>query len=333
MKFSIIIPVYNTGAYLEKCVRSALITADEDCEILIVDDGSNDGISGNLCDQLAETNSHIIRVVHQQNKGLGGARNTGIEQANGEYLLFLDSDDSLHPDAISRIRQTIEEYEVDIVTFNITTEDENGKLEKLPSGYINRSPFALVEIPEFILELPSACNKVWRRELFLKSGVRFPEKVWYEDIRTTIKLYALANKIYTIPDYLYIYFQRSGSITRSDNLDRNSEIMDAMDDILCWYQEKRLYDQYESVLCALTIENVYLYATIRVLRNNLFHPLLEQFHTYTEIHFPNYRHNSYLDRLPRSKKLVYNLLEKKMFRLLQLLFVIRDEAKRLIGKR
>lgn len=327
MKISIIIPVYNTGAYLEKCVRSALVTADENCEILLIDDGSTDGISGTLCDQFAQIHAPMIRVIHQQNKGLGGARNTGIENATGEYLLFLDSDDSLHPDAIPRIRQAIEAHNADIVTFNMTAEYENGKTENLPGSYCSPVPFSLEDRPQFMLEMPSACNKAWRRHLFLKSGIRFPDRVWYEDVRTTVKLYALAEKIYTLPDYLYIYFQRTDSIMHSNNLNRNCEIMDAMDDILSWYREQGLYGKYESALCALVIENVYLYATIRVLKYDVSSPLLEQFHAYTEKVFPNYRNNPHLDRLSPPRKLAYYLLEKKMFRLLRLLFDIKDKVR------
>lgn len=326
MRLSIIVPVYNTGAYLEKCVSSALATADKDCEILLIDDGSTDGISATLCDQLAEVHSPLVRVIHQKNKGLGGARNTGIEQATGEYLLFLDSDDKLHPDTVPCVRQAIEAHNADIVTFNMTTEDENGKLDNLPGGYISESPFSLTDRPQFMLEMPSACNKAWNRDLFMKSGIRFPDRVWYEDVRTTVKLYALAEKIFTIPNYLYIYFQRSDSIMHSTNLNRNSEIMDAMDDVLDWYKAEGLFDQYKSVLCALVIENVYLYASVRVLKCDVAHPLLEQFHAYTEKHFPDYRTNPHLARLPFARKLAYTLLEKKMFKLLRMLFDLKDKG-------
>ena len=97
MEFSIVIPVYNTAAYLEACVQSVTCSPFLDYEILLIDDGSTDGVCPALCDQLAARQPERIRVIHQKNRGLGGARNTGIEAATGTYLLFLDSDDSQTP--------------------------------------------------------------------------------------------------------------------------------------------------------------------------------------------------------------------------------------------
>ena len=81
MTFSVIIPVYNVKDYLEKCVDSVLAQAQDDTEIILVDDGSTDGESGLICDRYANDHSHLIRVIHQENGGLGAARNTGIEHA------------------------------------------------------------------------------------------------------------------------------------------------------------------------------------------------------------------------------------------------------------
>ena len=97
MLLTIVIPVYNTAAYLEACVQSVLSGDHQDCEILLVDDGSTDGVCPALCDRLAAQHPALIRVIHQENKGQGGARNTGLEAAAGTYLFFLDSDDTIVP--------------------------------------------------------------------------------------------------------------------------------------------------------------------------------------------------------------------------------------------
>lgn len=94
MRFSVIVPVYNVEAYLKTCVDSVIAQTYSDYELILVDDGSTDH-SGALCDRLAaKTGCH---VVHQENGGLGAARNTGIATARGDYLVFLDSDDFLSP--------------------------------------------------------------------------------------------------------------------------------------------------------------------------------------------------------------------------------------------
>ena len=91
MKVSFVLPIYNVLPYLERCVQSLLCQTYKDFEIILVDDGSPDGC-GKLCDELAARDNRI-RVIHQENKGLSGARNTGIDNAKGEYIIFVDSDD------------------------------------------------------------------------------------------------------------------------------------------------------------------------------------------------------------------------------------------------
>ena len=94
MRFSVVIPAYNVADYLEKCVASVRAQTCADWEVLLVDDGSTDGVTGKLCDVLGQGDDRF-RVIHQENGGLGTARNTGMEAARGEYLVFLDSDDYL----------------------------------------------------------------------------------------------------------------------------------------------------------------------------------------------------------------------------------------------
>ena len=91
MKVSVVIPVYNVKPYLERCVQSVLRQTYKELDSILVDDGSTDG-SGELCDKIAERDLRV-RVIHQENQGLSGARNTGIHQATGEYVIFMDSDD------------------------------------------------------------------------------------------------------------------------------------------------------------------------------------------------------------------------------------------------
>ena len=164
---------------------------------------------------------------------------------------------------------------------------------------------------------------MWKRTLFTESGIEYPCKVWYEDIRTSTKLFALAEKIVTIPDILYIYYQRDGSIMRSANINRNREIIDAFEDILSWYKNNGLYDEYKDILCRLAIDNVYIPASVRVLREDVKHPLLKEFSDYMDTNFPSYENNPYISQLPKFKLLAFKLLRGKHYRLLRLLFKIK----------
>ncbi len=321
MLISVIIPVYNTKDYLEKCVNSILDSDVTDCEIILVDDGSTDNQSGQLCDVLAEKNPDTVRVIHQANKGLGGARNTGIDEAKGEYLLFIDSDDAVTPKALDVLKGYISKQKADIYSFNLVTDDGNGEGALVKSNsFESDKAFSLAEHPEYIMSIPSACCRLWRRSLFAETGIRFPDKVWYEDIRTTSKIFVLANSILTIDECLYIYYQREGSIMRTTNVARNREIIDALDDVIHWYKENGHFEKFREYICALCIENVYLAASVRVLKADPKHPLLKEFREYTREQFPEYKSSSYLKKIAPARKLAFRLLELKMYRLLAILF-------------
>ena len=324
MLISIIIPVYNTKDYLEKCVDSILVGDLSDCEIILVDDGSTDNASGALCDELAEKHSGVVRVIHQQNKGLGGARNTGIDAAKGEYLLFIDSDDTVAPNSVDILKKAVSNINADIYSFNLVTDDGNGNGEPIKANrYESSEAFCVAEHPEYLLSIPSACCRLWRRNLFVETGIRFPDKVWYEDIRTTVKLFVLAERISTMDDCLYVYYQREGSIMRTDNIGRNREIIDAFEDIIGWYKENGYFEKYRELLCALCIENVYLSASVRVLKADASNPLLKEFRNYTQQQFPEYKNNKYMANISSTRKLAYKLLELKLYKLLAFLFRLR----------
>ena len=245
MRISIVIPVYNSYEYLERCMDSVFASDLSDCEVILVDDGSTDGKSGMLCDEIASKNAEVVRVIHQQNKGLGGARNTGIENASGDYLFFIDSDDWLVPKAIERLKDAISKSNPDIVAFNMRTDDGEGNGREVCMNHVQKDePFHLEEVPEFLLSLPNTWARLWKKDLFTESNIRFPEHAWYEDIRTTCKLFAVAESIVTIDDVLYYYYQREGSIMKSGNVQRNCEIIEAFEDIVKWYKEQELFSKY-----------------------------------------------------------------------------------------
>lgn len=323
MRFSVVIPAYNVADYLEKCVASVAAQSCEDWEAILVDDGSTDGATGALCDALAARHGGKIRVIHQSNGGLGAARNTGMEAARGDYLVFLDSDDYIAPDMLECLAARIDATHCDIYTFGFFV-DADGTisaphLDDLPVG----KPFTMEEYPKLLLATPNAWNRAYRREFFLESGVRYPGRVWFEDIRTTMKLFALAESVEAIDRALYYYVVRQGSITRSASADRNCEILEAFDDLLGFYRSRGLYERYENELCRLAIDHVYLAASVRVLMIDRHHALLGEFAAYMRRQFPNYAKNPYLGELSKARCLAFRLLEKRQYGLLYLLFRVK----------
>lgn len=332
MELSIIVPVYNTKDYLNKCIDSLLACDCTDCEILLIDDGSTDGESGTLCDRLAEANPQIVRTIHQANKGLGGARNTGIQAASGDFLFFVDSDDSVVAGTLERLKEALgKNPEADIISFGFLLEDEQG-VRPFDQGVDCNTTriFTLEEWPAYMLLAPNAWCRIWRKSLFVDHHIYFPDRAWYEDIRTGIKLFPLAKKIVWLPDALYVYYQRAGSIMNSRNADRNREIIDAFDDLLAWYKQQELFEKYEATLQRLCVEHLYLAASVRVLRVDRKHPLARTFSLYVQKHFPNYRKADYRD-MPRGRRWVLSLLNMRQYWLVALLFKMRGFVRRKEG--
>lgn len=321
-KTSVIVPVYNVAAYVEKCARSVLAQTERDLELLLVDDGSTDN-SGALCDRLAKEDPRI-RVIHQKNAGLGGARNTGIEAAQGEYLLFVDSDDWLEPGILESSRKAAEKTGADLVFFNFRTVDEAGNtLAECREIQPKNQLLPISEHKDIYLASPSAWNKLYRAALFRETGIRYPCHVWYEDIRTTLKLFLAADQAVFLEDIGYNYLFRQGSITNNLNAGRNKEIIEAFQDILSYFDAQKKGEEYEAELCYLTLFHVYLTASVRVLRIEKHHPLLKEFSAYLSQEFPRWKQNKYLPRLGKKRRLLLFLLEKKQYGLISLLFRLK----------
>ena len=210
---SIIIPVYNIHRYLDQCISSVTSQTYERLEILIIDDGSNDG-SGEICDSHSKRDNRI-RVFHTNHKGMSAARNHGLDSASGEYIFFLDSDDWVDVRAIEVLLKASVVHDADI---SICPYYKTSRSERKPS-YVVDSTVELkgMEIIRSQLRDPYighiAWNKLYRKSLF--ESIRYPEGKVFEDISTTYKLLLAAKKAVCISSPLIYYRVRRNSISRT----------------------------------------------------------------------------------------------------------------------
>ena len=220
MKYSIVIPVYNVEEYLPKCVDSVLQQdTRSNFEIILVDDGSPDG-SGAICDAYAASDSRV-QVIHQENKWISGARNTGMAAAKGEYILYLDSDDYYEQDLLSSLDELLADSP-DIALFRYFRVDEEGKKPCAPfmlpdneTGveYIRRL-FENDAIP-----LPFVWAGAYRREFLLEHQLSFKETIRAaEDYDYVMRVLPSAERIVGTERCLYNYVVREGSFTSSLSL-------------------------------------------------------------------------------------------------------------------
>lgn len=212
---TVIVPVYNVEGYLKNCVDSILNQTYNNIEILLVDDGSTDK-SGIICDQYSRVDKRI-HVIHKNNGGLSDARNVGIQHMNGEYVVFVDSDDSIKENYIYYLHYLLVMNNADISICNFEYIRENGSLINSPQNtgiILNYSQEeALAELLNGKKINTSASMKLYKSYLF--SDIRYPIGKLYEDIGTTYKLFLKANRFVYGDEALYIYLCRKGSITKS----------------------------------------------------------------------------------------------------------------------
>ena len=207
---SVIVPVYNVEAYLEKCLESICKQTYRNLDIILVDDGSSDK-SSDICD-LYKKRDKRINVIHKRNGGLSDARNCGIASANGDYLMFIDSDDYIEQNMIEILYYNLTEMDADISVCGYFMVYEN-RVIKICDGK-NRTVYLSPQALKVLLKKENigvvAWNKLYKRTLF--NDVRYPIGQQFEDINTTYKLIAASNKIVYDPQPMYYYIQRTSSI-------------------------------------------------------------------------------------------------------------------------
>lgn len=207
-KCSLIVPIYNVERYLEKCLFSLVNQTLKDIEIILVNDGSTD--SSLLIAQSFSNKYKNIKIIIQENGGLSSARNTGIKNANSEFLAFIDSDDYIDLTMIERMYNTAILQNADIVVCDMKYVFNDHESFSSGGSFIS---FRASEEPELIGINNSACNKLFKSNLF--DDVYFPEGLWYEDLATIPILYIKANKVVKIDEVFYYYLQREDSIAHS----------------------------------------------------------------------------------------------------------------------
>lgn len=313
LKLSIIVPIYKVEDYLPACLDSVLLPGREDYEIIAVDDGSPDR-SGQIAEEYAARFPGLIRVIHQENGGLGAARNTGIEAAKGEYLLFLDSDDSLFPGALEEMLRELEKDETcDVLFFNDDQVDESGKVLSRGVSCSREGAFTLAEYPGLLLEQPSACTKLWRRRLFLDSGVRFPIRLWFEDLATTPRLYLRAGTMRAVPKAWLRYLLRRDSITNARDPSRNREIITALSIVREDYRQQGALERYEKELEISAVKHQLLHSTVRVNQEDPRSPLQKELKQDLDKTWPRWRSNPYLSQLPLQHRLLLKLIDGERY--------------------
>lgn len=236
---TIVIPIYNVEKYLNRCIDSVVNQTYQNLEIILVDDGSPDQCP-QLCDEWAEKDERI-KVVHKKNAGLGMARNTGIENATGEYICFFDSDDYVERETIEKCVIKAKQCQADIVCFGRTALKSTGdiiniEIPKMEKNVYEGEEVQHVILPEVLSFNPhtgknsnlsaSLCSSMYSMQLIHKSGWRVASEreIISEDYYSTLDLYQYVSSVAIISESFYNYCMNEKSLTHTYRKDRYEKI-------------------------------------------------------------------------------------------------------------
>lgn len=270
-KISIIVPVYNTGKKIEKCLDSLVNQTIKDIEIVIINDGSTDNSEEmikeyikNYKNKSENFNKQEIQIsfYSKENEGVSKTRNFGIEKSNSDYILFVDSDDYIDTKLVEKLSPYIEQ-KIDMIKFKLQRVDEDGIIIEKSEGPVfekmtGQEGFNKLYSEDKLLDSP--CVYLIKKELFSKNDFNF-KRTYHEDFGLIPLIVASAKNIVSTPYYLYSYVQSSNSLMRNGDYNKT---LKKIEDI--WYHYDNAINQIEKMnLEKTTKENMKIYYTNAVI--------------------------------------------------------------------
>lgn len=295
IKVSVIIPVYNTGKYLGKCLDSLVNQTLKEIEIIVVDDGSKEDIKSTIGKY-----GNKITYIKNKHKGIGYTRNTGIKKAKGEYIGFVDSDDYVDINMYKDYYEYALSNDLDLVVGNVIRHKEDKEaiisIPYFEISNIKKNPKILINIDY------GPCNKIYRRDLILKHKILFDEKLKYEDLPFVANALNKSKKIGHINKAYYFYTIREASQTTTFS-ENNFDIIKILD-----YYSKIFKKEY-FLEAEYVIVNKLLDYNIQQRNNkdkNMKTKFINKSFDYINDYFPNFKNNIYLKEEPFKKRFIKN---------------------------
>lgn len=308
-KVSVIMPVYNVERYIVRSLDSLINQTLKDIEIIIVNDGSTDN-SKQVVKIYSEKYKDKIKLVEKKNGGLSDARNYGIPHATGEYIAFLDSDDYVEPDTYEKMYNKAKEDNSDLVECDFIWEYPDRK--KVDTGKIYNNKKEMLTYARVV-----AWNKLIKRSLIEEHKIKFPKGLRYEDVEFFYKMVPYYNKVSFIKEPLIHYTQRNSSISNTQN-ERTQEIFEVMDNVIKYYKENNLYEEYKTeleytytrlLLCSSLLRMVKI--EDRAIRKKL----LNETWTNLNNNFPNWKKNEILKKDKSAKNFYMKTVNKFTYKI------------------
>ncbi len=298
-KVSVIVPVYNVENYLRECLQSLVDQTLAEIEILVINDGSPDN-SQAIIDEFAAAHPDRIRPFVKENGGLSDARNFGLARARGDFIAFVDSDDYVAPDMMEKLYNAAITDDADLVICDLTKfyHASKNRIKQISHPVTSHTEYgmSIFENPLILRYASSyACNKLFKRDIFLESSLRFPRNQWFEDSAVVYNLLAQAKRIAAVKEELYFYrINRPGAITSTLN-DKIFDIFKSCESLVQFYASHNYMEDLHPEVEYLCI--MHLHARLQALTEGSHIGLALRFtqacYRWLDENFPNWRQNKY----------------------------------------
>ena len=283
VKISVVLPVYNVANYLRKCLDSLVNQTFKDFEVICVNDGSTD-LSLGILEGYALTDSRF-RIISQENQGLSGSRNSGIKEVQGDYILFVDSDDWLEENALELLYDHVKGFDSDITMFKFKFYNEDSgefsessftNLDVIdPSFYTGN--FNYYDVLDILFKISHApFNKLYKTSFINELDAQFLHGSYYEDLEFFYKVFLKAKKVSVLPEYLYSYRIREQSISTSGD-EGSFDIFNILESTKNNLIDSDIYDKVKKDWLLFIIVNLkYVYLRLQIELKNKFLDSMKQ---------------------------------------------------------
>lgn len=329
-KYSIIVPAYNAEDYLSECIESIMTQITEEDEVIIVNDGSDDNTAA-IADSYSKKYENI-RVLHQENKGNAGAKNSGLKMALGKWIMFVDADDMLEPDCFSKINEAVDAMsEDDVLIFNFSYLFPDGRKEgetgfENIEKYCNNSKYMFEIMPTIL------CCKVFSKEFLRKNEIILPEGRIYEDIAVLFKWLPFVRYIIPVNHSLYLYRQHEQSTTSRRELNKLIQIIDAIEGQYLFLKDNKMLEKYRQRFESFAITHIVTEFVPYMVMQKDGIEYAEKSMDYMHSRFKGYERNPYISGYSFRNRGYLTLCNMRFWNILKCIIKIKATAKRIVVK-
>lgn len=300
VKVSVIVPAYNEEKHIKSCLDSIIANDLKEIEIIVINDGSIDSTS-KILDEYKKYD--IIKVIEKENEGQGSARNIGIDLAKGEFLTFVDADDEIHNNMLTKMYEKLQKEQADICVCDYFEINKDNKVVK------NAIPQKTEDIKkDYIVSIAGPCNKLIRTEILKKNSLYFPKTGIYEDIAIVPLIATYTNKITYLEEPLYYYYIRQGSTMRQTKFNEKLlSIYNVLDILEQGFKQTGLLEQYKEELEFIYIKHLLYAGNGRFLEYKEGKQEVKKIANIMKLKYPNWRKNKYYKKQSKLFKLNCNI--------------------------